>query len=67
MTINDLIEQGISLDGKIEVKYIDTKGDLSTVSDGDRFDIPTEVMEEEIKFMYGENDKLVIEVSGEVE
>ena len=41
MTINDLIEQGISLDGKIEVKYIDTKGDLSTVSDGDRFDIPT--------------------------
>lgn len=67
MTINDLIEQGISLDGKIEVKYIDTKGDLSIVSDGDRFDIPTEVMEEEIKFMYGENDKLVIEVSGEVE
>ena len=65
MTINDLIEQGISLDGKLVVKYIDTKGDLSIVSDGDRFDIPYETMEEEIKFMYGENDKLVIEVSKE--
>lgn len=65
MTIRDLMEQEISLDGKIEVKEIDTKGDLKTVSDGDRFDIPEETKDKEIKFMYGDNDKLVIEVSEE--
>lgn len=65
MTIDDLIEQGISLDGEIEVKEIDTEGELRTVSEGDRFDIPEEFKDMEIKFMYGDNDKLVIEVYNE--
>ena len=65
MTINDLIEQGISLDGEIEVKEIDTEGELRTVSEGDIFDIPEEFNDMEIKFMYGDNDKLVIEVYNE--
>ena len=65
MTIRDLQEQGISLDGKIQVKGIDTKGDLYPISNGDVFDIPENAKDKEIKFMYGDNDKLVIEISAE--
>lgn len=65
MTINDLMEQGISLDGEIEVKEIDTEGELRTVSEGEWFDIPEEFKNMEIKFLYGDNDKLVIEVMAE--
>ena len=72
MTIRDLMEQGIKLQGNIAVNRID--GDeMTTILDSYSLDntigenIRTEVLDLEIRYIYADGDDLVIEVIEEEE
>ena len=66
ITIRDLIEQGVYLQGTISViKWDCNMNDaeaISTTSNMNGENIPEEALDLEIKYMYAEDNNLIIEV-----
>ena len=66
MTIRDLMEQGIYLQGWIKVLKWDSdmekSEEVSYSSNENGENIPEEVLDLEIKYMYAEDNDLIIEV-----
>lgn len=64
MSINDLINQGIEIQGKLLIKQHD-EGITRVLHDTDNFkpyELKEEIRDIDIKYMYCENDRLIIEV-----
>ena len=67
MTINDLLDQSITLDGEITIhKWIDDDY-VVVLEEGFEYEIPDEVRDLEITFIYAQNNVLMIDVREEEE
>ena len=66
MTIRDLIEQGIYLQGWVKIRKWDTDFNVSNIisysSNTNGENIKEEALNLEIKYMYAEDNELIIEV-----
>jgi hypothetical protein len=63
MTLRDITEQGIEIQGNIIVKQINEQHDnANTILESDSAIFNDKVLDMEIQYMYCENNKLVIEV-----